>query len=289
MMRSRGNLTKAAVVTILAGVAFGAGEIRKEFRYSVGPKATVSVTNQYGPVSVRPIAGNQVIVTAVLNSDKVEVDQNQTGNRVNMFSRLLPGADGETGKVEYDLQVPSDANVMLHSNTGPLSAEGLTGEIAMEGTTAAVEVRNVDDAHVHIKTLDGPVTLTNVQKGHVEITSVSGDVNLNQVNGMLVEVNSNSGKIHYDGNFGDNGQYRLMSNTGDIESLRPDTASIDVSARSIHGQVENDFRLEPEQTTPFLMRAESAFSGTLGKAASSVKLHSFSGKIHLKKRSTKSK
>ena len=134
-MLSRANFTKAAVVTILTGVAFGAGEVRKEFRYIVGPKATVSVTNQYGPVSVRPIEGNQVVVTAVLHSDKVEVDQNQTGNRVNMFSRLLPGADNETGQVEYELQVPPDTNVMLHSDTGPLSAEGLTGEIALEGTT----------------------------------------------------------------------------------------------------------------------------------------------------------
>jgi len=288
-MLSKANFTKAAAVTLLTGLAFGAGEVRKEFRYIVGPKATVSVTNQYGPVSVRPVDGNQVIVTTVLHSDKVEVDQNQTGNRINMLSRLLPGSDNNSGQVEYDLQVPPDTNVMLHSDTGPLSAEGLTGEITLEGTAAPVEVRNLDDAHLHIKTLDGMVTLTNVQKGHVEITSVSGNVNLNQVNGMLVEVNSNSGRIHYDGNFGDSGQYRLMSNTGDIEAFAPDTASIDVSARSLHGQVENDFRLEPEQTTPFLMRAESAFAGTLGKAASSVKLHSFSGKIHLKKRSSKNK
>jgi hypothetical protein len=287
-MRSRENLTKAAVVTVLAGVAFGAGEVRKEFRFIVGPKASVSVTNQYGPISVRSISGNQVVVTAVLHSDKVEVDHTQSGNRVDLISHLLQGADSDTGLVEYELQVPADANVSLHSNTGPLSADGLHGDVTLEDSTGTVDVRNVTDAHVHVKTLDGLIALTNVRNGHVEITSVGGDVNLNQVDGMLVEVNSNSGKIHYNGDFGDGGQYRLMSNTGDIEAFAPDTASIDVSARSVHGQVENDFRLQPEHTS-FIVRAGSAFAGTIGKAASSVKLHSFSGKIHLKKRSTTNK
>jgi hypothetical protein len=47
--------------------------------------------------------------------------------------------------------------------------------------------------------------------------------------------------------------------------------------------VENDFPLEPKHT-PFIAKAGSAFAGTVGRAASVVKLLSFSGKIHLKKR-----
>ena len=136
---------------------------------------------------------------------------------------------------------------------------------------------------MHIKTLNGPVTLTNVRDGHIEITSVSGDVVLNSVNGPLVQVNSNSGKIRYDGDFGGGGDYNLTSHSGDIEATAPSYASIDVTARSEQGKVENDFSLQPKHTT-FLMKAGSAFAGTMGEAASSVKLFSFSGKIHLKKR-----
>jgi hypothetical protein len=47
--------------------------------------------------------------------------------------------------------------------------------------------------------------------------------------------------------------------------------------------VQSDFSLEPKHT-PFAAKVGSAFAGTLGKAASSVNLFSFSGKIHLKKR-----
>jgi hypothetical protein len=284
-MQNRQHVAKLAAITILVGVAFGAGEIRKEYRFIVGPKASVSVTNQYGPISVKPGSANQVIVTAILHSDKVEIDQSYAGNRVALLSHLLPGSDQDTGRVDYEVQVPADANVSLHSGTGPLRAERLNGDLSIEGATANVDVRDINNAHVHVNTMDGSVNLTNVSNGHVEVTSVNGDVNLNRVTGAMVEVNSNGGRIHYDGDFSGGGQYRLMSNTGDIEAFAPAYASIEVSARSVHGQVENDFMLEPEHTS-FLQRAGSAFAGTIGKAASSVKLHSFSGKIHLKKRQT---
>ena len=75
----------------------------------------------------------------------------------------------------------------------------------------------------------------------------------------------------------------MTSHTGDIEATAPSYASIDVTARSEQGKVENDFPLQPEHTS-FATQAGSAFAGTVGKAASSVRLFSFSGKIHLKKR-----
>ena len=70
-----------------------------------------------------------------------------------------------------------------------------------------MDVRDISDAHVHVKTLNGSVTLTNIRNGHVEVTSVGGDVALNSVNGPLVQVNSTSGKIHYEGDFGNSGEY----------------------------------------------------------------------------------
>jgi len=65
--------------------------------------------------------------------------------------------------------------------------------------------------------------------------------------------------------------------------MAPSYASIDVIARSEEGKVENDFDLQPRHSS-FVVKAGSAFAGTMNKAASSVKLFSISGKIHLKKR-----
>ena len=223
------------------------------------------------------------MVTAILYSDKVEIDQSKSGNRVSVLSHLLDGANPDSGRVDYEVLVPADASVTLHSATGPLHVEKIHGDVVVEGNTANVDVRDVTSAHVHVKTLNGAVTLTNVSDGHVEVTSLSGDVALNTVNGPLVQVNSSSGKIHYDGDFGAGGEYSLTSHSGDIEAVAPSYASMDVVARSVQGKVVNDFPLQPEHTS-FPAKVGSAFAGTMGKAASSVKLLSFSGKIHLKKR-----
>jgi hypothetical protein len=275
----------AFFVLVTTATLIASAETKKEFRFTVRNRSNISIVNQYGPISVKPSSGNEVFVTAILQSDKVEVDQNQNGNRIDIVSHLLPGATPDNGRIEYQVSVPADASISLRSTTGPLRVEKLRGDVVMEGASANVEVREITDAHVHINTLSGPITLTNISEGHVEITSVSGDISMTQVDGPLVKVSSSSGKIRYDGDFAFGGEYYLTSHTGDIEATAPTYASIDVTARSVKGEVENDFPLTPKTHVSFLNSDTIRnLVGTAGKAASSVKLNSFSGRIHLKKR-----
>jgi len=280
---ARAQRVQLVTFVILATAICASAELRKEFRFTVSPGSVISITNQYGPISVKAGSSSQVIVVAVLHSEQVEIDHTQSGNRVDIISHLLSQANADASRVDYEVSVPADASVSLRSSTGLLHAEGLHGDVTLESSQANVEVRDVSDAHVHVRTLNGSVNLNNIRNGHVEVTSVSGDVVLNSVNGLLVQVNSTSGKIRYEGDFGNSGEYMLTSHSGDIEASAPNDASIDVTARSVRGKVENDFLLEPKHT-PFVVRAGSAFAGTMNKAASSVRLFSFSGKIHLKKR-----
>ena len=276
-----------AISVVLAGTLVA--ETHKEYRFNVGSKSGVSVNNTYGSISVKPSSTNVVVINALLYSDKVEVDKNLAGNRVEIQSHLLPGADAQTGRVDYEILVPADASITLHSSTGPLRAERLHGDVTLEGAAATVEIRDINGAHVHVKTLNGPVTLTNVQDGHVEVDSLSGEVTLNGVTGPLVQVISTSGSITYTGDFGDHGEYRLTSHSGNIEAIVPESTSADVSARSVRGEVHDDIPLQPKTHTWYVVKEGSAFWGTMGRAAvsSTVVLRSFSGKIHLKKRAAK--
>jgi Putative adhesin len=281
-MRAPNCAAKLVSVLAITGLAFAAGENRKDLHFKVGKHPTVSINNPYGPVVVKAGATREVVVTAILHSDRVELDQSKSHNRIDIVSHLLAGADQHTGIVEYEVQVPPDANVTLHSDTGRIHAEKLQGDVMVAGSEGPIDVIDCAGGHVHVRTLNGSVTLSNVH-GHIEVMSMGGDVFMNQVSGTLVLVNSNSGRIKYAGDFGDDGEYDFTSHTGDIEATAPAFASIEVLARSDQGRVDSDFSLEPKHT-PFLASAGSAFAGTLGKAASSVKLFSFSGKIHLKKR-----
>jgi DUF4097 and DUF4098 domain-containing protein YvlB len=230
---------------------------------------------------------NTVVVSAVLHSDKVEVDNNQNGNRVDIQSHLLAGADADSGRVDYEVLVPADASVTLHSSAGSLRAEKLHGDVSLEGAGGTVDVRDVSDAHVHVKTLNGTVNLDNIRNGHVEVDSLSGEVTMRSVNGPLVQVVSTSGRINYIGDFGNSGEYRLSSHSGDIDATIPEWTSADVSARSVRGEVHDDIPLQPKNHTWFAVDKGRAFAGTMGRVAvsSTVVLRTFSGKIHLRKRS----
>jgi DUF4097 and DUF4098 domain-containing protein YvlB len=286
-MLSRNAAALVTLSVLVAGTMIA--ETKKELRFTVGPKAGVSVSNPYGSISVKPSTGNVVVVNAVLRSDKVEIDQNQTGNRVDIQSHLLAGADADSGRVDYEVLVPPDASVTLHCSTGSIHAEKLRGDVTLEGAGAAVDVRDVSDAHVHVKTMNGAVNLDNIQNGHVEVDSLSGDVTMRSVTGPLVQVVSTSGRINYIGDFGNSGEYRLTSHSGDIEATVPEWTSADVSARSVKGEVHDDIPLQPKSHTWFPMDKGRAFAGTVGRVAvsSTVILRTFSGKIHLRKRTDK--
>jgi DUF4097 and DUF4098 domain-containing protein YvlB len=271
----------SALATCLASAAFAKSV--KEYSFTVGRNANVSVDTQYGAISVRPGNGNQVVVTATLSSDKVEVDQQQNGNRIEIASHLLPGASQESGQVDYEVLIPSDATVTLRSSTGPLSAEHLQGDITLAGPDAMVNVRSVENGHVHVQTMRGPISITDVKNGHVEIESITGDIHLKSVNGSLVQATSSSGKIFYDGDFGSEGEYKFTTHTGDIEALVPVDVSADFRAHSVLGRVHHDFPLKAQHSR-FPDDAGRSFFGTTGKAASQVVLRSFSGKIRLKQR-----
>src|ERR1700678_34006 len=282
---------RAAKLVVIGLVVAGTlvAESRKEYQFTFVRKDGVSVMNPYGSITVKPSLNNTVVVNAILHSDKVEIDNNQNGNRVDIQSHLLAGADSDSGRVDYEVLVPADASITLHSNTGSLRAEKLHGDVSLEGPGAAVDVRDISDAHVHVKTMNGAVNLDNIQNGHVEVDSLSGDVTLRGVTGPLVQVVSTSGKINYFGDFGSSGEYRLTSHSGDIEATIPEWTSADVSARSVRGEVHDDIPLQPKNHTWFPVDKGRAFAGTMGRVgvSSTVVLRTFSGKIHLRKRSEK--
>jgi hypothetical protein len=288
-MESTQRATKYLVLSAaLLTASLASAQAQQEKRFNCGPKPTVSVINENGPISVHPGTGNQVIVRYVLHSDKVEVDTNQggdqSGDRITVESHLLQGATGEQGQVDYELLVPPGSVIFIHSNSGVLSAEHLTGDVSVEGASTPVDLRGMSDGHLRVRTLTGNILLSDIRQVHVVANTIGGDITMRNVDGPMVEVSSNNGKIHYDGDFGGMGSYKINSHTGDIDASIPATASFDVTATSVKGQVDTDFPLQPKAHSITIPEKGRSFVGVAGRAASSVFLHTFSGKIRLKQR-----
>lgn len=260
---------------------------RRDFKFTVQPGGSVSVLNEFGPVTVHPANGRQVVITANTNSDKVELDQSQNGNRVQVRTHLQqPGLGAEQAKVEYDVSVPADVAVTIRSATGPITVQRMRGDVTAEGDNSTIDIRDVNNAHVHVRSIGGPIKLSNITNGHVEVTSVSGPVDLNNVTGPKLEVNTTSGKITYAGNFSNDGDYSFTNHNADIDVLVPANVSVDISARSLKGSVENDLQVAPKVHAPGFASTQTdgrAFAGTVNSGGSSVQIRSFSGKIRVKK------
>ena len=263
------------VISLLALTA--AAQEKKEFTCNVGPRAVVSITNNYGPITVKPSRNRQVVVETVSHSDAVGLVNEQHGDRIEL--RAISSRPG-TDLVDYTVLVPVDAFVSLRSSDGTLRAQGLRGDVILEAAAASVEVTDISDAHLHVKTLSGPITLTDIRNSHLDIHSVSGNVTIRNVTGPSVEVNSGSGRISYQGDPGSTGEYLLTSHSGDLDISIPASALVDIKARSIKGQSDPDF--------PIANGFSAAGTGNLllkpgTVTGSRFDLRSFRGKIRLKR------
>src|SRR6266566_3620270 len=99
-------LALAALISLVASAA--GGQEKNETRYVVGRNPIVSITNKYGPVTVKPSENRQVVVGTTSHSDRIKFVNEQRGNRIEVRA---DASDRSSALVEYRVLVPSDAFV----------------------------------------------------------------------------------------------------------------------------------------------------------------------------------
>jgi hypothetical protein len=264
-------LTPLAVLILAACVS---AQIKRDtFAYKVGPKPVISVRNQYGRITVTPSAVDRVVVN-VTHSDAVEILHQQNDNRIELITGSQVATGAKADNVDYQVLVPADACVILSTAAGSLSAENLEGDLVFEGTTASVDARALRNAHVHVKTLSGPITLREIKGGYVDVTTASGEVNLQDVSGPMIEVHSGTGPIRYLGDPGQ-GYYKLVSGSGNIDVAVPFAGVAHFKARSVKGKVDHQI-LGPALAG--LGQSNSLFHSSVA----AFEIHSLKGNISLR-------
>jgi len=277
------NQVRLVLCAVLLTLPLVALAEKKEFKYSAGAGTAVSIINKRGTITVKPAGGRQVIISANPASDKVEVDAGQSGTRITARSHSMSKTSGEEGKVDYEVQLPADTSIAIDSGSGDIRIENVRGNVTVESEEGQVDIHGVTGGFVQVQSVNGGITLSNVQKGRVQLTSTGGNLQLTGVSGTNVSAKSTTGSITFNGDFAGGGDYLLTNHSGDISVTLPANASVDLTARSIQGSVENDFPLQKPVHTSFQLKEGKAIAGTSNSGASSVELRSFSGKIRVKK------
>jgi len=271
------DLVPAGIFVLVFCISAAAQIKRDMFAYKVGSRPVISLRNQYGRITDTPTAVDRVVIT-VVHSDAVEILHNQNENRIEMITGSQVASGAKADNVDYQVMVPPDACVILSTAAGSLSAENLQGDLILEGTTASVDAHALRDAHVHVKTLSGPITLHEIHGSYVDVATASGEVNLQDVSGPMIQVHSGTGPIRYLGD-PSGGFFKLVSGTGNIFVSLPSAGIAHFKARSVKGKVDHQI-LDP-QLAPIPGQTNSL----LHPALASFEIHSLRGNISLREAS----
>ncbi len=275
-------ITTCWAALLLVCAATSSAQTSQQFKFNAGTETAVSITNDFGDVNVHPGTGRQVVVSASPQSQSTKVEATQSGNRIDVRTRRVQ--QGTSDPVNYEVTIPMDARVSVRTVQGQIQIEKLKGDVAAETDTAKIRVNDIGSAHVHLRSLNGPIIVSNVRNGHVELTSIGGSIDMNAVNGPYVSANTTDGNITYRGNLGGAGDYSLTTHKGDINLFLPAAGSYPINARSVKGTVESDFQSQansPEGASSPV--GSTSLTGDSKAGSPSVQLRSFSGKIRVKK------
>jgi DUF4097 and DUF4098 domain-containing protein YvlB len=274
----RTKLILTAMATLLA-VAHA--QQRKDFRFNAGPGSTVSVVNQRGNITIKAGGGRQVSIAASVSNPQIEVDANQTGNRIEVRTHALQKPLGDA-RVDYEITVPADIAVRIDSANGDVRLENIRGSADVANDAGTVDIRSAGGG-IQVQTVSANINVQDVRQTRVQVATTSGNIAMTNVNGPSVTAKSTTGTISYTGDFSGGGTYNLMNHSGEIGVTLPASASVDLTARSIKGAVENDFPFQKKEHPAFAQTDGRSFAGTSGSGASSVELRTFSGRIRVKK------
>lgn len=284
-------------------------ELRRTGGASVAPPAITPLPAPR-PNSAPPLPPNIAGATPRPPSAPIPPTANEKGVEVLVSNseedELEAGDCHGSGQVELD--VPRGATVRLQIRSGDINIDGVAG-VFVEALSGDIEARNVARA-VEVESISGSIFLSDVA-GRVRVRAHSGDVearnaravdaddafvakatsgsiSLDGVTHRRVEASTVSGEVSVEGPLTRGGSYNLNSYSGDVSLTIPSDASFKLHARVISGgEIITAFAVKSPAAAnadPFKQLSQGRLVGTVGTGDADVRLSSFNGTLHLRKK-----
>jgi len=271
----------------LSGAAMAATQ-RTEKHFAINGRPVVVIQNvANGRIEVKSGKTQEVTVVASQNSDKINFEMEQVGDRVDVTAITVDGSaqplDLETS---LQLTVPEETELQLKAENGLIYVEQVTGDMTLESVAGDVHLKEVS-GYIIVKTTGGSLVCTQCA-GKVDFKSVSGGAQFLQPALNRVEASTSFGNILFDGDFIRTGLYSMKSSKGLVEVRFSGNDSFDLKAQTTMGTVDNQAAafLKPDSHGAFHRRLQSFRSlfGTVGQGLAKVELSTYSGTIRILKR-----
>jgi len=276
------NWTTAGVIVpglllMSAGPAL-ADRIERHFKVETHP--VVTIHNPTGTVTVRAWTKSEVMVVAKRATDRVDVEAEQNGNRIEVMTQQ--GSDSASPadlRTDFEINVPEDTELQIHNDSGGVNVSNVLGDMNVE--TIAADVTLADAAgYLTVTTVGGSFTCS-ACAGRIEASSISGNFRFIDLRSYHVHAQTSEGDIHFNGQFLPNGIYQLKNYSGIIEVRFSPGDSFDISATSLKGKVNNEVKLAPSSHHHSLRGFGNALFGTQNTGRAKIELSSFDGTINI--------
>jgi hypothetical protein len=220
----------------------------QRFLVANGANPVIQVSDDVGNIRVHVGDANEVLIQANMQNtgfgSEPRVQYNQDNSGV-----IHATVDGESGflgsnSVNFDVSVPSNADLQLKTSTGEIEVSGVTGQMSLTADTGSI--------HANQDILKGSSVLQ-----------------------------TNTGSITFDGSLDANGHYLFQADTGTIGVTLPNTPSFHVDATTDTGSISTDF---PELTVQHPDVTGANIHGDVGASPNAtVTLKTDTGSITLNK------
>lgn len=283
------TLLLGAAAVLACGAPARAASQRTERHFPVNGRPVVVIQNvANGRIEVKSSKSPEVIVIANQNSNKINFDMEQAGDRIDVTANVL---DASTQPLDLEtslqLTVPEETELQLKTENGLIYVEQVMGDMTLESVAGDIHLKEVS-GYIIVKTTGGSLVCTQCA-GKLDFKSVSGGAQILQPALNAVNANTSFGNILFDGDFIRTGLYSMKSGKGLVEVRFSGNDSFDLKAQTATGTLDNQAAafLKPDahhSIKGYAAKFTKGVFGTFGAGLAKVELSTYSGTIRILKR-----
>jgi DUF4097 and DUF4098 domain-containing protein YvlB len=286
-------MARGVLPVLGAGMLFGAAQAAAapqhfERHFAVKGRPVVVIQNvANGRIEVKSWKNPEVVVAASQASNKISIDTEQAGERVDVTATIADNSASATElEANFQLTVPEETELQLRTQTGLVYVEQVMGDMTLQSVAGDIHLKEVS-GYIVVRTTGGSLVCTQCA-GKLDFNSISGNAQVVQPGLTSVSLFTMSGNIMYDGDFIRTGIYTMKSGRGTVEVHFSGNDSFDLKAQTATGTVDNQAEAYLKPDSHGVRHMASKFTkglfGTVGTGLAKVELSSYSGTIRILKR-----
>jgi hypothetical protein len=274
------------LLLFLPATVWSSGPLQRVRTFETISNPDISLTNLNGTVVVRGWTETRVHAVYTMGSPHIEIDttsipESGQAQKIELATHLLdPTLRGPQAKVDYTMDVPVGSSVEIRNPQGVVRIERLNGDTWAESVGGNILVSDAS-GEVVARSVGGQIQIVR-SSGYVEVSSVTGDLKFLSPMSSRIHASTSSGQIVYEGNLIPAAEYVMETYSGDIDVMCPRSSSFELAARSVHGKVVHELKVNRRFHHPSVSAYGNALYGTHNEGAARLELTSFRGNIYLR-------